>query len=56
MDLPRYCVSLTSVGRIAFRLGLHHRFVDRLPESVTAQFRESRKTWWDRKLQTATEA
>jgi len=56
MDLPRYYVPLTSWGRAALRLGLHHRFVDRIPESVAAKFREFRKTWYYHKFQSVTEA
>lgn len=50
IDLPRYYVPLTPLGRIAFRLGLHHRFADRLPESVVAKLREFRNAWYNRKL------
>jgi hypothetical protein len=56
MDLPRYYVPLTPWGRAALRLGLHHRFVDRIPESVASKFREFRKTWYYHKFQSATEA
>lgn len=54
IDLPRYYVPLTCTGRIALRLGLHHRFVDYLPESVAAKLRGLRKSWYNRKLQSAT--
>jgi hypothetical protein len=49
-DLPRYYVPMTALGRVAFRLGLHHRFVDRLPESVFNRLRDIRNTWYGRKL------
>ena len=55
IDLPRYYVPLTPIGHAAFRLGLHHRFLDYLPESVLAKIRALRKAWHARKLQTATE-
>jgi hypothetical protein len=45
MDLPRYYIPLTSLGRVAFRLGLHRKFVDRLPESVAAKLRDFRNSW-----------
>ena len=51
MDLPRYYIPLTSVGRLAFRLGLHRRIRDRLPESVVANLRELRTAWYERKFQ-----
>ncbi len=55
VDLPRYYVPLTRIGWLAFRLGLHHRFVDRLPESLISKLREVRKAWHGRKIQPATE-
>lgn len=51
-DLPRYYVPLTTLGRIALQLGLHHRFVDRLPEQLVGRIREFRNSWYNRKLQT----
>jgi hypothetical protein len=56
MDVPRYYVPLTPFGSLALRLGLHHRFADRIPESVAAKLREFRETWYNRKFQIATEA
>ncbi len=56
MDVPRYYVPLTAFGRLAFRLRLHHRLADRVPESVAAKLRELRNNWYARKFQTATEA
>jgi hypothetical protein len=56
MNLPRYYIPLTSLGRIAYRLGLHHRLVDRLPESVAGRLREFRNSWHQRKFQNVTEA
>ena len=50
MDLPRYYVPLTSLGRIAFRFGLHRRLVDHLPESVTSRLRDFRKAWYERRV------
>jgi hypothetical protein len=51
MDLPRYYIPLTPLGRIAFRFGLHHRLVDRLPESLVAKLRDFRKAWHGRRFQ-----
>jgi hypothetical protein len=53
MDVPRYYVPLTLVGRAAYRLGLHHRFADNLPESVRAKLVGLRNGWYDRVLRTA---
>jgi hypothetical protein len=56
IDVPRYYVPLTALGRISFQLGLHHRFVDRLPESVVGKVRDLRNSWYNRKFQTAKES
>ncbi|HWZ81728.1 MAG TPA: hypothetical protein VNW47_03840 [Terriglobales bacterium] len=55
IDLPRYYVPLTPIGRAALRFGFHHRLIDRLPESWLGKLRDWRKAWYDRKLQTVTE-
>ena len=52
VDIPRYWVPLTPIGNMALRLGLHHRLADRIPESVAAKFREWRRAWYDRRVQT----
>lgn len=49
VDLPRYYVSLTRRGAVAFRLGLHRRLVDRLPEPLVARARELRDAWYSRR-------
>lgn len=56
VDLPRYYVPFNPWGRVAFRLGLHHRFVDRLPESVVGRLRRIRNDWYGRKFQAAKES
>lgn len=56
MDLPRYYIPLTAAGRVGYRLGLHHRLVDRLPESVTSVLRKFRTAWHARKIQSVSEA
>jgi hypothetical protein len=55
VDLPRYYVPLTAAGWGAYRLGLHHRFIDRLPAPVAAKLREVRAGWYNRKLASAKE-
>jgi hypothetical protein len=55
VDLPRYYAPLTSIGRVALQLGLHHRFADRVPESIAAKVRDLRRAWYSRKFQTLTE-
>ena len=56
VNTPRYYVPLTSIGRIALRLGLHHRFADRIPESIAGKLRELRKLWYERRFQASTTA
>jgi len=50
VDLPRYYVPLTTLGRFAFQLGFHHRLVDRIPSSVLDKYREYRTEWYNRGL------
>lgn len=56
VDLPRYFVPLTAIGKAAFRLGMHRRLIDHLPEPLAAKLRDFRKAWYDRKVQQTTEA
>lgn len=51
VDIPRYYVPLTGLGRLALSMGLHHKIIDRLPESWAAKLREMRSTWYQRKFQ-----
>jgi hypothetical protein len=51
IDLPRYYVPLTLMGRTALRLGLHHPFVNRVPEPLLAHLRRARRQWYERRLQ-----
>jgi hypothetical protein len=54
IDVPRYYVPLSPVGRAAFRFGLHRRLADRLPQPIMAKLRNLRKSWYNRKFQSAT--
>lgn len=56
IDVPRYFVPLTRIGSVAFRLGLHKRLADHVPEPLLAKLRQLRTAWYNRKLQSATEA
>ena len=55
IDLPRYYVPLTRIGTAAFRLGLHRKFADHLPEPLIGKLRELRNAWYNRKLQSVAE-
>jgi len=50
IDVPRYYVPLTLIGRLALGMGLHHCLVDYCPEPVVAKFRELRSGWYNRKI------
>jgi hypothetical protein len=50
VDVPRYYVPLTRWGSVAFRLGLHRRFAERLPEPVAAKLRELRNRWYQHRF------
>jgi hypothetical protein len=52
MDLPRYYVPLTLLGRLALRLGLHHPIRERIPESVLARVRRIRSVWYGKRIAT----
>lgn len=56
INLPRYYVPMTAFGKLALRLGLHHKLADHLPESIGTKLRELRSAWYNRKLQTTSEA
>jgi hypothetical protein len=56
IDVPRYYVPLTAAGAVGFRLGLHRRLAEHLPEHLIAPIRELRRLWYNRKLQPATES
>jgi len=56
VEVPRYYVPLTAVGWAALRLGLHHRFADRLPESLAERLRELRRAWHSRTLRAVKES
>ena len=51
VDLPRYYVPISLLGKLALRLGFHHRFVDRIPTSVATKLRQLRNAWHNRKLE-----
>jgi hypothetical protein len=46
VNLPRYYIPLTSLGWTALRLGLHRKFIDRLPEPLLAKVRDVRYSWY----------
>lgn len=55
VEVPRYYVPLTLLGRAAFQMGLHRRLVDYFPEPLAARLRELRNSWYSRKFQSVSE-
>ena len=51
IDVPRYYVPLTLAGRLSFRLGMHHKLIDHLPEPLIEKLRSYRAGWYSQKLQ-----
>jgi hypothetical protein len=56
IDLPRYYIPLTPLGRLALRFGLHRRIVDHFPEPLMAKLRELRASLYNRRFPLAKEA
>jgi hypothetical protein len=56
IDVPRYYVPLTALGWIVFRLGLHHKLIDRIPDRFMTIFRNFRSAWYNRKVRSSHEA
>src|SRR5260370_18385063 len=50
VDLPRYYGPVTALSEVAYRLGLHHRLVDHLPEALIAKVRQVRNVWYTRRM------
>jgi hypothetical protein len=55
VDMPQYYVPLTGMGQAAFRLGLHHKISERIPESVASKLRDLRALWYERRYRPAME-
>lgn len=56
IDVPRYYVPLTKWGALAFRLGLHRRLGEQIPESIAAKFRDLRGRWYQRRFNLGAES
>jgi hypothetical protein len=55
IDVPRYYIPLTVIGRAALSLRLHHGLTDRVPETVLARLRRARRFWHSDLVLTAKE-
>jgi hypothetical protein len=47
IDVPRYYVPMTRIGALAFRMGVHRKLIDCLPEPLIERLRNYRANWWD---------
>jgi len=56
VDFPRYYVPLTKWGAVAFRLGLHRRLSEQMPESLAGKLRELRSRWYQRRYNLSAES
>jgi hypothetical protein len=56
VDLPRYFVPLTPVGRIALAMGLHRNLTTLIPDPILSQLRAFRRAWYSRRAQPASES
>jgi hypothetical protein len=50
VEIPRYYIPLTAVGRMALRLGLHRGILDWVPAPIGATYRRIRRLWYARKM------
>lgn len=48
INLPRYYIPMSSLGRMALSTGLHKGLIRRIPEPILARLRTVRKAWYDR--------
>ena len=55
VDLPRYYVPLTAIGRMALALGVHKKVSERIPEWLIVRLRDIRKACYGRWIQSAPE-
>jgi hypothetical protein len=56
IDVPRYYVPLTRLGKLALGMGLHRNMKERVPEPLAARLRDLRNAWYNRKLDSVNEA
>lgn len=53
VDIPRYYVPLTAFGKLAFRMGMHRKLIEWLPEPLIVKLRSYRANWYSKLLPTA---
>src|SRR5438132_10252706 len=55
VDVPRYYVPLTALGRVALKWRLHHSAAEWIPEWLAARLRGLRTAWYNRSLHSETQ-
>jgi len=53
VEVPRYYVPLTPLGRFGLKLGLHKKISERIPEPLAEKLRHYREKWLNRRFQAA---
>jgi hypothetical protein len=51
VDIPRFYIPITLLGKIALRMSLHRGLKEHVPWSLQERLRKLRNRWYDRKLQ-----
>jgi hypothetical protein len=50
IDLPRYYMPLTAIGRLALRFELQRSFTERVPERIAERYRKLRSLWYEKRF------
>jgi len=53
VEIPRYYVPLTRYGELAFRMGMHRKLIDCLPEALISRIRSLRAAWYNVRVPSA---
>ena len=56
IDVPRYYVPLTHLGRLAVRYRLYRKLSERVPEPIAMRLREWRRAWYEKRFKSVSEA
>jgi len=55
VHIPRYCVPMTKIGDLAFRMGVHHKPIERHFEPLIEKPGSCEVDWYNHKMQLAQE-
>jgi hypothetical protein len=56
IEIPRYYVPVTRIGEVAFKMGMHRKLIDRLPEPLITKLRSYRAAWYTSRMASKVEA